>query len=92
MRILNGEEIEKALTKGMLKKNGSLSDGWHPRIIEYCSWSNKAQHKQDIRDFIEWGDTFCLHGEEHGRDTNYANVRKRECRKCWQSLKQLAEG
>ena len=36
---------------------------------------------------IEAGDTYCLDGVKHGRDTNYANVKKRECRKCWQALK-----
>ena len=43
--------------------------------------------KAVAEEIMEWGDTFCVKGKEHGRPTNYANVRKRECRLCWQSLK-----
>ena len=54
-----------------------------------CETENEFNERvinEQIAIFKEWGDTFCINGKEHGRNSNYANVRKRECRECWKSL------
>ena len=65
---------------------------------DLCLWQYEhadriiEAHNTVIREIFEAGDTYCLDGKEHGRDTNFANVKKRECRKCWQALKQKYGG
>jgi len=62
-----------------------LLDGATPR--ESYKMGNKAQFSQDIKDFTEWGEVICI--EHHG---SYSFIRRRQCEKCWESLKQLVEG
>ena len=52
----------------------------------------EAQKKHTLQQVIEWGNTYCLNGGKHGRPTNYANVKKWECRKCWAELAKGVEG
>ncbi len=47
----------------------------------------KAQHQQDIKDFIEWGEEEC----PHTSNIPTAYMQKHSCRSCWESLKQLAK-
>ena len=50
----------------------------------------KAQHKKTVEWFIEEIERYCVDGKKHGRQSNYASVRKRECRACWQAIKDKA--
>jgi len=59
--LLTDKEIERGLTQGTLNKDGSLSDGWHPQIKEYCNWSNKAQLKK----VVEWLKENSFEGETY---------------------------
>ncbi len=66
-------------------------DQWHytPKAIAQAQLeADKKAHNAVIREIFEAGDTYCLDGIKHGRDINYGNVKKRECRKCWQALKE----
>jgi len=40
---------------------------------------------RQVEEIKAWGDTFCVDTSHYGSDKR-ANTRKRECRKCWQSL------
>ena len=72
-----------------------LSNGELAVLQEYDEPSNeslgyerniaKAQHQQDLKDFIEWGEEICACKGE------WLYIRRRQCEECWESLKQLVE-
>jgi len=55
--------------------------------------SARAQHQQDLKDFMEWGDEPCPHciGLTEVEQLMGRSVAKRECDDCWDGLKQLCE-
>ena len=77
--LLTEEEIIEALN--LVLKGGTIIS-LKPHYLRELEAIAKAQLKR----LVEWGDTYCLQGKEHGRASSYANVRKRECRYCWQQL------
>lgn len=50
----------------------------------------RAAEDEIDRQWIEWGESFCVADGHYGLDKR-ANTRKRECRQCWQIHKQQVE-
>jgi hypothetical protein len=46
----------------------------------------KQEKRELVEKIFEGMDTFCLNGKKHGRGTNLANIRKRECRQCFREI------
>ncbi len=85
MRLLNDEEIQE-LWIDALKANPH----WEVDAIGLFGVIAKAQHQQDIEDFIEWGEEECFDHPYSSRAKGEAYNRKRHrCPECWQALKQL---
>jgi len=75
MRILNDKEIEDVL------------GCWCGQMHEYKAVA-KAQHQQDLKDFVEWGEELCTE-HYHPSSMHPAAFGRGNCLECWLSLKQL---
>lgn len=82
MRLLNDEEImDVVLNEGL----GVIADE-NTRAIA------KAQYELDMKEFMEWGEEYCvLHPQTMPNGSLYASLHRRQCIVCWQSLKQENE-
>ena len=83
MRILNDEEIlelDFTYERPFPYTSGDI-DRHYRQVVA------KAQHQQDLKDFIEWGKETCPH-DLFGEGTQ---CYKHACDMCWESLKQLVE-
>ena len=85
MRVLNDEEnpvSDNLKTSLTMLASGGTTEQWVLSCIIYeRKFSRQIQHKQDIKDFIYWGDTYCA----------LQNKPRRECGHCWESFKQSTE-
>ncbi len=82
LRLLNDEEIAEEIrkyTKEVETIYGTFNPKWTDSTYKRIA---KAQHKLDIEGFIEWGDEYC-------HDHQATDTLKRQCYRCWQSLKDL---
>jgi len=81
MRILNDEEIVKVYS-------GSETSFAADDPIRYGKAVARAQHQQDLKDFVEWGEKDC---DEHPYSSRLKseefNRKRHRCFECWESLK-----
>jgi len=79
VKILSDEEIR-------VERNSHNDAFYTAREFNADKAIAKAQHRYTLQQVVEWGEERC---EEH---FDYAFVKKRECLKCWQALKEEANG
>lgn len=87
--ILTIEQVIKIIMSFGVKTAGNMSNegkGIKALLDAQLAKAEPYYIKKGRQQVIEWGNTYCLDGKRHGRNTDYANVKKRECRSCWAEL------
>jgi len=91
MKVLNGEEIKKAVEVG--------ESHWQADYERYCATDGaepvkdvqayvgesiaQAQHDLDMEEFVEWGNETC---DLHYEAMPLLQVKRHECPGCWRAL------